>query len=59
MKTNPANWHKSSYSTNGANCVEAAEGAHGAHMRDTQNREAGHLTFDRAEWLAALRTATK
>ncbi|WP_083903374.1 DUF397 domain-containing protein [Nocardiopsis alkaliphila] len=52
-------WHKSSYSQNGGQCVEAREGAHGADVRDTQNREAGHLTFDHVEWLAALRVSTR
>lgn len=52
-------WHKSSYSVNGSNCVEARESEHGADVRDTQNREAGHLSFDRAEWLAALRVTSK
>jgi hypothetical protein len=47
-------WHKSSYSANGGNCVEARESVHGADVRDTQNREAGHLSFGRTEWLAAL-----
>jgi hypothetical protein len=47
-------WHKSTYSNTGANCVEARESALGADVRDTQNREAGHLSFDRAEWSALL-----
>ncbi|WP_306368629.1 DUF397 domain-containing protein [Nocardiopsis sp. CC223A] len=52
--SNPADWHKSSYSANGANCVEARESAYGADVRDTQHREAGHLSFDRTEWSALL-----
>lgn len=56
MSTNPAEWHKSSYSHNGNNCVEAREHSDGADVRDTQNREAGHLTFDRAEWAGLVRT---
>ncbi|NYH51885.1 hypothetical protein HNR06_001474 [Nocardiopsis arvandica] len=52
-------WHKSSYSHNGANCVEAREHASGADVRDTQNREAGHLTFDRAEWAALVHAAAR
>lgn len=52
-------WHKSTYSANGSNCVEAREHIHGADVRDTQNREAGHLTFDRAEWSALLTAARK
>ncbi|MGW9349758.1 DUF397 domain-containing protein [Nocardiopsis flavescens] len=53
-------WHKSSYSGASSNCVETREHEDGADVRDTQNREAGHLSFDRAEWLAALAaTVTK
>lgn len=47
-------WHTSVYSPNGSNCVEVREGASGADVRDTQNREAGHLTFPREEWAALL-----
>jgi hypothetical protein len=49
-----AEWHKSSYSANGGNCVEVREFEAGAHVRDTQNREAGYLTFARREWVALL-----
>lgn len=48
MKT--ADWHKSSYSSGSQNCVEARESTDGADVRDTQNRELGHLSFDRSEW---------
>lgn len=48
-------WHKSSYSNTGANCVEAREHAGGADVRDTQNREAGHLSFSAFEWGALLK----
>ncbi len=51
-------WHKSSYSANGGNCVEAQELPGGANMRDTQNREAGHLSFGAVEWSALLGTVT-
>ncbi|MDE3720442.1 DUF397 domain-containing protein [Nocardiopsis sp. N85] len=53
--TNPAVWHKSTYSDGGANCVEARESVAGADVRDTQNRSAGHLSFDRVEWAALVR----
>lgn len=46
-------WHKSSYSTSGANCVEVAEGSE-TRVRDTQNRELGHLSFSANEWDALL-----
>lgn len=50
-------WHKSSYSGgDGGNCVEVAEGAT-TMVRDTQNREAGHLDFDPQEWTALLSVA--
>lgn len=54
-------WHKSSYSANGGNCVEVREGITGADVRDTQNREAGHLSFMSDEWsvlLGGLRSET-
>ena len=53
-----AEWHKSSYSGGTNDCVEARESAHGADVRDTQHREAGHLSFSGVEWLALLTTAT-
>lgn len=56
MSTQPAGWHKSSYSANGANCVETREHAHGADIRDTQNRDQGHLTVPIPEWSALLHT---
>ncbi|MFD6098305.1 DUF397 domain-containing protein [Nocardiopsis flavescens] len=52
-------WHKSSYSPNGSNCVEAREHASGADVRDTQNRELGHLGFSGGEWAALLGTLTE
>lgn len=47
-------WHKSTYSNGGTNCVEARECPGGADMRDTQNRELGHLSFGTDEWSALL-----
>lgn len=53
-------FRKSSYSSGGQeNCVEVAESADGAAVRDTQNRESGHLTYPTAEWTALLSTARK
>ena len=57
--TNPATWHKSTYSDGGSNCVEAREFTAGADVRDTQNREAGYLTFDRMEWTALLQSVSR
>ncbi|WDZ90281.1 DUF397 domain-containing protein [Nocardiopsis sp. HUAS JQ3] len=48
-------WHKSSYSTNGGECVEVAEGQ-SVLVRDTQNRELGHLAFTTPEWAGLLNT---
>ena len=56
------NWHKSSYSGNqGGHCVEVADTSHHVHVRDTQNRPLGHLTFTPSTWttlLSALREDT-
>lgn len=55
----PQGWRKSSYSGNqGGHCVEVAETASRVHVRDTQNRDLGHLTFPGSDWsslLASLR----
>lgn len=51
----PLEFRTSSYSGSQGNCVEVADMPTGAAVRDTQNREAGHLGFVRAEWTAALR----
>ncbi|MBR8741072.1 DUF397 domain-containing protein [Nocardiopsis sp. MG754419] len=48
-------WHKSSYSNTGHNCVEVRENPAGADVRDTQHREAGHLRFSEGEWFALLK----
>lgn len=50
-------WHKSSYSGGNNECVEAREHQTGADVRDTQNRELGHLSFTRAEWNAFIETS--
>lgn len=48
-------WHKSSYSgPQGGDCVEVAETPAGALVRDTQNRDRGHLRFTAVEWTAFL-----
>lgn len=53
----PATWRKSSYSgARDQNCVEVADLPSAAAVRDTQNREAGHLVFMAAEWSALLGT---
>ncbi|SIO89008.1 DUF397 domain-containing protein [Nocardiopsis sp. JB363] len=55
-------WKKSSYSNGqGGNCVEARSdtGASQVLMRDTQNRELGHLEMPASEWATLLRTAAR
>jgi len=51
-------WHKSTYSNAAENCVEVSEGAETS-VRDTQNRDLGHLTFSGDEWAATLLAITK
>jgi len=53
-----AAFRKSSYSLCQTECVEVADLPTGTAIRDTQNRELGHLDIPRAEWAAFLRTAT-
>lgn len=51
-ETTPLLFRKSSYSGSGNNCVEVADVPGASAVRDTQNRQAGHLMFDSAEWNA-------
>lgn len=48
-----AEWHKSTYSGQGAGCVEVSEGPTTL-MRDTMNRSLGHLEFSASEWRAFI-----
>ncbi|WP_306368186.1 DUF397 domain-containing protein [Nocardiopsis sp. CC223A] len=50
-----SDWHKSSYSTSGSNCVEVREHGTGADVRDTRHRDEATLSFPAAEWAALLR----
>ncbi|WP_087101456.1 DUF397 domain-containing protein [Nocardiopsis sp. JB363] len=53
-------FRKSSYSQGRTeNCVEVADLPSAAAVRDTQNREAGHLAFPSLEWSALLRASTR
>ncbi|MEU3015874.1 DUF397 domain-containing protein [Nocardiopsis sp. NPDC007018] len=53
-------FRKSSYSQiQSQNCVEVADLPGVSAVRDTQNREAGHLEFPTGEWTALLRASTK
>lgn len=49
-----SDWHTSTYSPNGSNCVEVREHAYGANVRDTKHRDSGHLSFPVSEWQAFL-----
>jgi len=53
MNTDTPGWHKSSYSANGGNCVEVTEGLVTG-IRDTQNRDLGHLAVPAPEWSALM-----
>ncbi|MDE3722728.1 DUF397 domain-containing protein [Nocardiopsis sp. N85] len=59
QSTSHLHFRKSSYSSaKGQDCVEIAElPTGGAAVRDTQNRDAGHLLFPCSEWAALLSTA--
>jgi hypothetical protein len=46
-------WHKSSYSPNGSNCVEVAEGATTA-VRDSKHPEHAMLAVPAVEWTALV-----
>ena len=51
-------WHKSSYSSSQANCVEVATStACTVGVRDTKDREGGHLTVTAPAWTAFLSSA--
>jgi len=49
MTSEQAPWHKSSYSGSSGSCVEVSEGAQ-VLVRDTQNRNLGHLSFTPEAW---------
>lgn len=55
MQSHDLIFRKSSYSQGRTeNCVEVADTGVGAAVRDTQNRELGHLAFSGPEWSALL-----
>jgi len=47
-------WTKASYSYAIGTCVEVGAQAGTRHLRDTENRELGHLTFEASELGALL-----
>ncbi|GLU49042.1 DUF397 domain-containing protein [Nocardiopsis ansamitocini] len=50
----PMRFRKSSYSGSGDNCVELADLPNGAAIRDTQNRELGHIELPAREMAGLL-----
>lgn len=52
-------FRKSTYSGRGDNCVEVADAPGVSAVRDTQNRDEGHLEFPAAEWKALLGAAVR
>jgi hypothetical protein len=48
-------WHKSSYSSSGSQCVEVREHTSGVDVRDTVHREAGHIEYSADSWASFLR----
>ncbi|MFD6098306.1 DUF397 domain-containing protein [Nocardiopsis flavescens] len=56
--TEERQWHKATYSGGSGSCVEVSEGTETL-VRDTQNRELGHLGFQAGEWTALLGTLAK
>nr|WP_141925029.1 DUF397 domain-containing protein [Haloactinospora alba] len=47
-------WRKSTYSDTGGQCVEFRSAETSVDVRDTQNRQDGHLSFSASEWKAFL-----
>jgi hypothetical protein len=47
-------WRKSTYSSNGGQCVEVAGTASGVAVRDTTNRIGSTLSVPAAAWIAFL-----
>ncbi|WP_150249354.1 DUF397 domain-containing protein [Nocardiopsis deserti] len=54
MTKREPHWRKSSYSGGSGSCVEVAEGQ-SVLVRDTQNRERGHIDYTPGAWTAFLR----
>lgn len=53
-QNNDLTFRKSSYSATANDCVEVADVPGMSAVRDTQNRDAGHLEFPAGEWKAFL-----
>jgi hypothetical protein len=49
-----ARWRKASRSTAGNNCVEVAPATGATAVRDSKNRDGGHLTVGAGAWKAFI-----
>jgi len=59
MRT-PRAWRTSSYSSDqGGNCVEVAPDVQCVGIRDTKNRDQGHLTVKPSTWHAFIRSIAR
>ena len=47
-------WRTSSHSGSGNNCVEVASTAAAVAVRDSKNRDGGHLVFGAGDWAAFI-----
>lgn len=53
-------WRKSTYSSDGnAQCVEIGVAPGAVGVRDTKNREAGHLAVSRTTWKTFVRHVSR
>lgn len=50
-------WHKSSYSSTGGQCVEVREHETGTDVRDSTHPDAGHLSFPSVQWVSLAKIA--
>jgi hypothetical protein len=56
--TDNLEFRKSSHSGGSGNCVEVADLPGETAVRDTQNRDLGHLAYPNSEWTALLATVS-
>lgn len=55
----PSAWRKASYSGDQGACVEVGPAPAHVGIRDTKNREQGHLTVSRAAWRHFVQHVTR